>query len=185
MTKDIHSDLSLGDAALRAKKYSAARQHLEKAVAGGATQYALNLGWLYETGSGGPEDYVRAVSMYELALPSQPELANMYLGRLYRKLGQADRALQCLEEAARLGNPSAAYWAYSMHADAGRKNDATRLQAVASSLGHLYAQRDEAKESLSRASSFLDKATKYVAYWRLKARGFLLVLKDVNDPRIR
>lgn len=184
MNQAVGNELSLAYSAFTAENYALARKLFEKAIDTGTTQCALNLGWLYESGLGGAKDSIRAIAMYELAMSSQPDLANYYLGRISVTVGQASKALQYLEQAARLGNPSAAYWAYTMHVDAGRLVEAEKLLKMASELGHVYAQRDQARKSLANASSIWDWIIKLFGYCRIKVRGVLLVLKDVNDPRI-
>ena len=184
MNDSNQSDIDVGSAAFAGENYGEARRIFEKLVATGETQCAINLGWLYESGLGGNKDLERAISMYELGIPSQPQLSNYYLGRALRGIGKTERALIHLEAAAGLGHPSAAYWAHAIHSDHDRQDDAEKFLKRASDLGHVYAKRDQARKSVAKASSIGEWFITSFRYYKIKAGGALLVMKNSSDPRV-
>ena len=122
--------------------------------------------------------------MYRLAMPTQPALSNYYLGRTFKEMGNSENALPHLEAAAALGNPSAAYWAHAIYSDAGQTGEAQKFLLLAGELGHVYAQRDLARSSLSNASSIGAWMASLYKYFKVKATGVVLVLKNAEDPRV-
>lgn len=165
--------------------YARARELLELAKqSGGLGAGSLQLGWLCERGLGGPPDIKRAMDLYEIARSHDVALGSYHLGSLLMRQGQSDRAMQLMAESATEGNASAAYWAYVLNqaSDARRAN---QFLVQAAELGHAFAQRDLARQEMRGAATLTGWASALWRYWRAKARGASMAVRDVNDPRVR
>lgn len=149
----------------------------------------LNLGWMNQQGLGRDVDLTQAEEHYlraqGLAVPHAP----YYLGSLYRQLKRYPEALENFERAAAAGNPSGAYWAYSMlHRgdEVARDSDkAGHYLQRAAELGHVFAKRDLAKRMIRGELGFR-KITS--GLWTLLTSGISMgriAASDMEDMRIR
>jgi TPR repeat protein len=185
--------IEIGFKALSKNEHSAAREAFERAVREGTGDSALiHLGWLLEQGLGGTQDVSRAMMLYRQALeagaPEPAGLAAYHLGLLLMKQGDSIESSALLQRAADAGNPSAAYWLYASYTDAGDPAS-TRLadQALqrAATLGHAYALRDLARRRMRSNTGFFSKFKALLDYWKAKATGVALTIRNVDDWRVR
>jgi TPR repeat protein len=183
MTATQQSDLAF--AALEREDYALARQLLESLVASGNQEGEIHLGWLCELGLGGPSDLAQAQRLYEAVLTRDSALGSYHLGVLLMKHGDRRKALELLEHAARMANPSAAYWAHVMYLESGDVESSRRMLDSAAQLGHAFAQRDIAREQMRSARSIASWLSAALRHWRSKARIASLGIRDFNDPRVR
>lgn len=179
------NDLTRAYDAMESEDYRLARELFEQAIGSGARAGSIHLGWLFEQGLGGSVDVARALQLYELGRSDDRQLGSYHLGSLLMKQGQSDKARQLLEESANLGHASAAYWAYVLNDEVVNKLKARHFLARAAELGHAFAQRDLARQEMREASSIGKWVAALWAYWRAKARGSSLAVRDVHDPRVR
>ena len=166
-----------------------ARSEFERALSdGGGEEVLVHLGWLLESGLGGPVDIERGKALYRAALEHAPGLASYYLGRVLMREGNRIEGTPLLERATSLGNPSAAYWLYAYSSEANdpaSKELAERSLSRAVELGHIFARRDLALRQVRSSRNFVSKVRALLQYWRSKFAGVALAIKDVNDWRVR
>lgn len=93
-----------------------------------------------------------------------------------------------LQKEADAGNPSAAYWLYALSSeleDPEAQAIAERSLVRAADLGHVYARRDLARRRMKVSRDFGSKLGALIDYWRAGASAIALMIKDVNDRRVR
>jgi TPR repeat protein len=185
MNDTTNTELTHAYTAMDSQNYALARKLLEIDAAAGGEEGALHLGWLCEQGLGGVTDTDRAVQLYKVARNSDRCLGSYYLGSLLMRKDQVEEARQLLEESANLGHASAAYWAYVLNEKANNLQNARQFLAKATQLGHIFAQRDMARYEMTEASSVIQWFTALCVYWKAKAYGAVLIVRDIHDPRIR
>jgi TPR repeat protein len=102
---------------------------------------AYSLGIIYHSGIGVPEDSNKAHEYYRKAEHLGNAMATYRLGSLHHREGDTEQALKSFEKVAET-NPSAAYWAYRIHAQRsdGQANSAKYL-TLAAGQGHILAAR--------------------------------------------
>jgi TPR repeat protein len=185
----LPSATAAGFDALTKNEYAAARAAFERAQSeGGGEDALIHLGWLLEQGLGGPVDVPRAEGLYRKALQDAPGLASYHLGLLLMKENRREEGSELLGRAAKLGNPSAAYWLYALSSDAA---DARSMELAeknllrAAELGHVYARRDIARRRIRASKGIGRRLIALLGYWRVKTVGIALTIRNVNDWRVR
>jgi TPR repeat protein len=116
-------------------------------------------------------------------------LGTYYLASLLRRKNKPQEAFELFKRAAELGHGSAAYWAYTMASgEYGLARDEAQLAYFlrkAASLGHVYAERDMARQELKQAPDLWAKIAAWVRYAAIKTRGLMLILRNHEDIRTR
>jgi TPR repeat protein len=186
----VASDIAAGFAALAKNEYSTARAAFEHALSkGGGDDALVHLGGLLEQGLGGEKDVTRAIKLYRQALETgAADLAAYHLGLLLMKQEDRREGRKLLQRSADSGNPSAAYWLYAYCSES---NDIDSLALAdqsllrAAELGHAYALRDIAGRRMRTSQDLGARIAARVAYWKAKAVGILLTIRNAHDWRIR
>jgi TPR repeat protein len=186
---DNHARLLKAYADMNAGRYAEAKAALERLLKDGERQASLYLGWMYEQGLGVPVNEDQAANHYETLSREKDPDGSYYAASLRLKRGDAAGALAGFLLAAEAGNPSAAYWASAIYS--GQKGfpvDAAKATAYltkAASLGHVFAQRDLAKQRLRESKGMPAKAGAMLSYVGAKLRGLAMITKGTHDPRVR
>jgi TPR repeat protein len=178
--------------AFAANNYDLARPIFLKKFAAGCSEVGLSLGWLLQQGLGGPRNIEQACQIYTAMLPSEDGAAEYYLGRLIlEQKKNAQEAAPLLTVAAEKGNPSAAYWLYSI-ASEGSDTPNVKLQSCAdywlqfaAKNGHLYAKREILKQELHRSQGFLDFIRRFRSYRDVAKEIQILKQSSPDDLRVR
>jgi TPR repeat protein len=186
---DNHARLLNAYADMNAGRYAEAKEALERLLKDGERRAALYLGWMYERGLGVPVNENHAANHFEmLARENDPE-GSYYAASLRLKRGDAAGALAGFVLAAEAGNASAAYWASAIYGgEKGFPVDAAKAAAYltkAASLGHVFAQRDLAKQRLRESKSMPAKTEAMLSYIGAKLKGLAMIAKNTHDPRVR
>ena len=184
------TSIDVGFDSLAKNEFGAARAAFERALNEGTGEVALvHLGWLLEQGLGGDKDVPRAMTLYQRALEAEPAgLAAYHLGLLLMKQGNRGEGAPLLQRAADVGNPSAAYWLYAYSIDATAPTSAAVAEQAlhrAAALGHAYAIRDLAQRQMRSSKGFGAKLKARLRYWKAKAVGVALTIRNVDDWRVR
>lgn len=186
---DNHARLQSAYADMSAGRYAEAREALERLVQEGERRASLYLGWMYEQGLGVPVNENQAATHYELLAHANDPEGSYYAASLKLKRGDAAGALAGFVLAAAAGNPSAAYWASAIYSgEKGFPVDVTKATAYltkAASLGHVFAQRDLAKQRVRESKSMLAKAEAMLSYIGAKLKGLAMIVRNTHDPRVR
>jgi len=182
--------IDVGFDALAKNDFGEARAAFERALSEGTGEAALvHFGWLLEQGLGGDKDVPRAMAFYKRALEAEPAgRAAYHLGLLLMKQGDLREGGLLLQQAADAGNPSAAYWLYAYSTDATDPAAASVAEQAlhrAAALGHAYALRDLARRQMRTSKGLSAKLKALLEYWRAKAVGIALTIRNVDDWRVR
>ena len=98
-------------------------------------------------------------------------------------------ALKLYLRASDMDHPSAAYWAAAIYeGEGGYLPEPVRARAqlaLAASRGHAFALRDLAKQELRDNTTPWGKGVAAVRYVMAVLRGFVLLARDADDPRVR
>lgn len=184
-----HARILKAYADMNAGKYTEAKAALERLLKEGDQQASLYLGWIYEQGLGVPVNEDQAARHYEMLAREKDPDGSYYAASLKLKHGDAVGALTGFLLAAEAGNPSAAYWASAIYSgEKGFPADADKAAmylAKAASLGHVFAQRDLARQRLGESKSMPTKAGALLSYIGAKIRGMALIAKNTHDLRVR
>jgi uncharacterized protein len=132
--------------ALQAGQQQEALKLFEKLAEEGSATAWINLGWMYQSGSGVQRDLAHAQRCYERAMTTGSQMAEHYLASVHRQRGEFIQALQHYERAARAGCLPSIYWAGTMHlkgeGTSADSQKALRYLTEAATRGHVFARRD-------------------------------------------
>ncbi|KQV53625.1 hypothetical protein ASD07_03450 [Duganella sp. Root336D2] len=150
----------------------------------------LYLGWMFERGLGGCEDLTKAEYHFRCLAEVGDLDGKYYLATALQRRGEVQSAAALFGEAADLGHVSAAFWAYALYNKelshiVGAQEKAQKYLIKASELGHIFAQRDLALQVATSGKNFWQRFLARLRYWVSKVNGFVLILKNSEDLRIR
>jgi len=186
---DHHGRLLAAHADMTAGRYDAARAALEQLVSQGEQQALLYLGWMHERGLGGPVDEVQAAACYRSLCDRGDPVACYHAASLKFRRSDIGGALDLYVRAADAGHPSAAYWASAIYSGGrGHARDpvrATRYLAKAAEHGHAFARRDLAKQRMHESGPIHSRILAAFQYSCAVLKGFTIIAKDADDPRVR
>ena len=186
---DSHARLLAAHADMAAGRYESARVAFEDLASRGEMQALLYLGWMHERGLGGKVDESRAASYYQALCDTGDPVGCYHAASLKFRRRDVSGALELYSRAAVAGHPSAAYWASAiLSGEGGYSRDperATYFLTKAASLGHVFACRDLAKQRLQVAGSVRGKALALLEYCWAVLKGFSILAKNMDDPRVR
>lgn len=155
----------------------------------GDKRVLMRLGWLYETGSGVPEDPQSAVECYRNSCDDDEPEACYCAARVLRRQNDFVAALPFFEKASRYGNASASYWAYTIYRGKdgvpGNLEKAAFYRDLAVERGHVFAQRDVIKQAMRSSRTpwaYAMAATRFVL---LLTRGAFMFARNDEDLRLR
>ena len=177
-----HECLSRGDYADALRSFAAlARQ--------GVPQANVYFGWMYQKGLGIKVDLEMAEKCYRPAASTGLVLGQYYLASLLRLKGSLSEALEWYEKAAAQQHSSANYWASVMYREGdGTKPDKTKSERylmTAASLGHCFAERDLARDSLRSAKTIIESLRALFSYVRAVIRGSIAAVRNPDDMQLR
>jgi TPR repeat protein len=172
---DAQDDLKKGDKSFKSADYATALQSYQEAAKAGNPAAQNNLGYLYEKGSGVPQDTAQALAHYRAAAEAGNAAGQNNLGRLYSEgkgVGRDNReAFRWHAKAADQGDPEGEYWiGYSFALGHGVRKDLSKaakwLQVSAqagyapaqSALAHLYEQGKGVEKDPNQAREWRHKA---------------------------
>ena len=184
-----HKRLMAAYADMNAGRYDAARAALESLVSEGEMRALLYLGWIYERGLGNAVDEQKAANCYRaLCARNDPDACYHAASLMFRR-GDTLGALELHVQAADMGHPSAAYWASAiLDGEGGLQPDpqrSARYLKLAADCGHMFARRDLAKQQFRAGRGLWEKVLALVKYLSAVLRGFALLAKNTDDPRVR
>ena len=150
----------------------------------------LYLGWMCAQGLGGPENLKEAEYHYRrLADTGDPD-GKYFLAATLHARRDYHSAVSLYQEAADAGNASAAFWTYSLYrndlpqeVDSEKKAQEYLLKAAR--LGHIFAKRDLLIQEFTHGQTFARRLLARVQCWGVVFKGFILAIRNVEDPRVR
>jgi TPR repeat protein len=175
--------------ALENLNYSLAKNILEDLEKNNCEKAHLYLGWIYDQGLGVTENLEKAEYHYRYLSDLNDLNGKYYLAALLQKKGEFEKAAILYEEAADRGHVSAAYWAYILYGEISEKNinieKANFYLEKASSLGHIFAQRDLALREIKNSKSVTRRVILRIRYYILKLKGLFFIVTKHNDMRVQ
>ena len=186
---DNYARLLAAHAEMSAGRYGAARAALEQLVSVGEHQALLYLGWMHERGLGSPVDEARAAACYQTVCDTGDQWGCYHAAYLKFRRRDIAGALELYVRAAEAGHPSAAYWASAIYdGEGGYACDperATYYLVKAAECGHVFARRDLAKQRMRQPGRIRCRAFAALQYSWEVLKGFPIIAKDADDPRVR
>jgi len=174
---------------LEAGRYDAARAEFEALGALGEHQALLYLGSMYERGLGVEIDQAAAAAFYGTSCAAGNTKSCFFLGLLKFRNGDFEGALGPYRIAADAGHPAAAYWIAQIYGDIKNprfdKNQKIHYLKIASKRGHVFATRDLAKINILESKSLFSKLVAFSSYLKSILKGFFIILRDADDPRVQ
>ena len=170
-------------------RHEQAHAALTDLLAKGESGSLTYLGWMYERGLGVATDEEHAADMYRRACEQGNMLGCFYWASLKFRRGDVVGALESYVRAADAGHPSAAYWASAIYEGEGgypaNPSLARHYLGLAAERGHVFAQRDLAKQQLFDSSSLMAKASAMLRYLQALLKGLAMIIRNAEDPRVR
>jgi TPR repeat protein len=184
------AELESAYAAFEAEDYASARAIFERLESEHCMRAHLYLGWMCDRGLGGFADSAKAEYHFRCLAEAGDLDGKYYLAASLHRRGEVQSAVALYEEAADSGHVSAAYWAYALYSKelirtVGAQEKAQKYLAKASDLGHIFARRDLAFQVAKSGKSFGQRFLARLRYLACKAGGFIIIIKNSEDLRIR
>lgn len=170
-----------------AGNYARARSLMEALSANKEVQ--LHLAYLYQRGLGGPPANEKAQEMYRALAASGDREGMYFLASSLMEQRVLEESLRYFQMSAELGHVSAAYWSAALYNGLyGYPQDESRYRyfiELAAKLGHVFAQRDIARNDMKNAANLADWATALYRYTRAKISGLCIAVRNPQDLRLR
>ncbi|OGB26145.1 MAG: hypothetical protein A3I66_23735 [Burkholderiales bacterium RIFCSPLOWO2_02_FULL_57_36] len=185
---DQNDELNKAYDAFEAGDYVRAKELFERLVQKNSRAH-LYLGWMYDQGLGVGEDLKQAQYHYQCLSNTNDADGKYYLASLFQKKGDLAHAASLYEESAELDHVSAAYWAYALRSEGSaplvNKDKADFYLKKAAALGHIFAQRDLARQEMKSGAGISRRTIARFRYFLFKLKGLILILKNSQDMRVR
>jgi TPR repeat protein len=154
----------------------------------GESDAQMKLGWMYQVGKGVERDLEQAKFWYRSALQTQSPRAEFYLGTVYWNESAFPEAISWFEKAASKGFTPAMYQLARMYRHGVGVPRDSRLAAKhveeAAQGGHLFAQRDLAREMLKGHNGLLRIPVGFVRLIQLGYRAARTGSRNIEDDRL-
>ena len=146
----------------------------------------VQLGWMYQTGTGTSANAEQAEKWYRAASSAPSGQAEFFLGTLLRQKGHQERALRAFVAAAEKGHVAALYHLGRVYRSGwgGVAKDETKARRYideAARRGHLFARRDVAYEMISGTHGVHRIPLGVLALVRVLWAGYRVGLKDPDS----
>jgi TPR repeat protein len=188
MENQLHVEADLIRRLIRDGRHPEALSRARALADSGASDGNLLLGWMFQSGCGGPQDLQEAERRYLHAAKSGSKQAMYYLGSLYGMTADYARAIEWFERSAKSGSAAAMYHLGRMYL-AGQGVTANRQLAIeyfeaAATRGHLFAQRNILHEMIKGRRGVLSIPVGIFKLFHLSFVLFRTGLKDSESEEI-
>jgi uncharacterized protein len=149
----------------------------------------LRLGWMYHAGQGVERNLTEAQKWYEKAATTESPQAQFYLGTLYRAKGEYQQAFEWLKRSASQGYSPAMYFLGQLYC-VGEGVELNRAKAFqyfeqAADKGHLFAQRNIAREMIKGRRGIMRIPMGFILLVRVLCKGIKVTVTDPDSDTIR
>jgi len=149
----------------------------------------LRLGWMYHAGQGVERNLTEAQKWYEKAASTESAQAQFYLGALYRAKGEYQQAFELLKRSASQEYSPAMYFLGQLYC-VGEGVELDRAKAFqyfeqAADKGHLFAQRNIAREMIKGRHGIMRIPMGFLLLVRVLCKGIKVTVRDPDSDTIR
>jgi len=153
------------------------------------SQVLLNLGWLYQTGSGVDADIDKSIIIYQMAAEKGEVLADYYLATVFKSRNEIQKSIEHFKKSADSGHSSSAYWLGEIYRQ-GDGCDVDLRQAehyltLAKEAGHVFAKRDIALANIKGTFGKRKILSGLVGYLSSVLEGIKITYKNPNSHDMR